>query len=104
MVHMLYISVLNIALPTIFRRLSPSPLLCEKENEPPDRRETRLSRQLRVILTVELRQIFIFAIGYIGGCDISTGVHTYSTFSVDGYTLTMHAITLQNSHLMVYMK
>ena len=71
MVHMLYISVLNIALPTIFRRLSPSPLLCEKENEPPDHRETRLSRQLRVILTVELRQIFIFAIGYIGGCDIS---------------------------------
>ena len=77
MVHMLYISVLNIALPTIFRRLSPSPLLCEKENEPPDRRETRLSRQLRVILTVELRQIFIFAIGYIGGRDIRVLPHFF---------------------------
>ena len=75
MVHMLYISVLNIAFPTIFRRLSPSLLLCEKENEPPDRRENRFSRLLRVILTVELRQIFIFAIGYIGGCDISALPH-----------------------------
>lgn len=34
MVHMLYISVLNIALPTIFRRLSPSPFFVKKKTNP----------------------------------------------------------------------
>ena len=77
MVHMLYISVVNIAFPTIFRCLSPSPLLCEKENEPPDRREIRFSRRLRGILTAELHQIFIFAIGYIGGRDIRVLPHFF---------------------------
>ena len=77
MVHMLYISVVNIAFPTIFRPLSPSLPLCEKENEPPDRQRSRFSRRLRVILTAELRQIFIFAIGYIGGRDIRVLPHFF---------------------------
>lgn len=62
---------------------APLPLLCEKGNEPPDCREIRFSRWLRVILTVELRQIFIFTIGSIGGRNIRVGMCACSTFSLN---------------------